>query len=66
MASDTIQEAIESAGKDAIKRAMADGHSVEGRSITELIEADKYLRAQTAAASGIGIRFYRTVPPGAI
>lgn len=63
---DTVKDAIEAEGKDAILRVVADGHSVEGRSIGELIEADRYLKAQTAAANGIGLRFHRTVPPGSI
>jgi hypothetical protein len=44
-----------------------DGQTIVRRSIKEQIEADQYLAAKTAAASGnqfFGLRMRKIVPPG--
>jgi len=48
------------------KRAAGDSGSVEQHSLTEQIEADRYLASKEAAKSnGLGIRVTKLVPPGA-
>ena len=48
------------------KRAAGDSGSVEQHSLTEQIEADRYLASKEAAKSkGLGIRMSKLVPPGA-
>jgi hypothetical protein len=47
------------------KRAAGDSGSVEQHSLTEQIEADRYLASKEAAKSkGLGIRVSKLVPPG--
>jgi len=48
------------------KRAAGDSGSVEQHSLTEQIEADRYLASKGATKSkGLGIRVTKLVPPGA-
>ena len=48
------------------KRAAGDSGSVEQHSLTEQIEADRYLSSKAAAKSkSRGLRFNKLVPPGA-
>ncbi len=45
------------------KRVQSDDTSVEGRDIRELIEADRYVKAQRAAGKPRrGLRFIKAVP----
>ena len=48
------------------KRAQADSVSVEQHSLTEQIEADRYLSSKVAAKKGLGVRMTKVVPPGAV
>jgi hypothetical protein len=48
------------------KRAQGDSGSVEQHSLTEQIEADRYLSSKEAAKKGLGIRMTKVVPPGAV
>ena len=47
------------------KRAQSDSVSVEQHSLTEQIEADRYLSSKEAAKKGLGVRMTRVSPPGA-
>ncbi len=48
------------------KRAAGDSGSVEQHSLTEQIDADRYLASKEAAKSkGLGVRVTKLVPPGA-
>ncbi len=47
------------------KRAQGDSGSVEQHSLTEQIEADRYLSSKEAAKKGLGVRMTKVVPPGA-
>lgn len=48
------------------KRARGDSGEMEQHSLTEQIEADRYLNSKEAAKSkGLGIRMTKLVPPGA-
>lgn len=38
----------------------------EGRSLTELIEADKYLARKAARSPKAGVRLVRVIPPGTV
>ena len=57
---DTIRESA--AGP---KRAAGDSGSVEQHSLTEQIEADRYLASKEAAKKGLGVKMTKVVPPGA-
>jgi hypothetical protein len=46
------------------KRVISDGTTVEQHGLPDQIAADKYLRAKTAAAKGIGLRLVKLVPGG--
>jgi len=49
------------------RRAAGDSGSMEQHSLSEQIEADRYLASKTAARSGsLGIRKAKLVPPGAV
>lgn len=48
------------------KRAQCDSGSVEQHSITEQIEADRYLSSKEAAKKGLGVRMTKVVPPGTV
>jgi hypothetical protein len=60
--------------RDVIREAAAGPSSVSGdagtvsqRSLSELIEADKYLAAkESARAPRRGLRFSKLIPPGAV
>lgn len=58
---DTIKEAAE-----APKKIAVDGQTVENHDLASLIEADRYLKSRTAAASGLGVRYSKFVPPGSV
>lgn len=48
------------------KRAKGDSGEVEQHTLTEQIEADRYLNSKKAAkAKGLGVRVTKLVPPGA-
>jgi len=50
----------------ATVKSMQNGdQKAEARPISELIEADKYLAAKTAAATSPRVVFNKLVPPGA-
>ena len=58
--SNTIRESAQTA-----KRAKGDNGEMEQHSLTEQIEADRYLRNQDAAKRGPGgLRFSKLIPPG--
>lgn len=58
-------ETIETAAVEPAS-ASADGVQMQARSISELIEADRYLASKRAAANGFGgIRMAKIVPGGA-
>jgi hypothetical protein len=60
-----LEAAIETAAENP-QSANVDGVSVTQRSISELIEADKYLEAKKAARrKNRGLRYTKIVPPGA-
>jgi hypothetical protein len=47
------------------KRVRTDAGEVESQSLSDMIEADKYLAARNAtAASNRGLRFNKLIPPG--
>jgi len=53
------------------KRVRTDAGEVEAQDLGDMIEADKYLSAKNAAASGTGntrrgLRFNKLLPPGSI
>ena len=49
------------------KSAKGDSISVEQHSLSEQIEADRYLASKKAAGGkGLGIRISKIVPPGAV
>ncbi len=61
-----FSETIETAAVEPAE-AMADGVQVKSRSISELIEADRYLAAKRAAAKGQGgLRFSKIVAPSSV
>jgi hypothetical protein len=47
------------------KRASGDAGSVEQHSLTEQIEADRYLASKQAAKKGLGIKMTKVIPPAA-
>jgi hypothetical protein len=52
---------------DSPARASVDGTSADARSISELIEADKYLAARRARKSSVlPVRIAKTRPPGIV
>lgn len=56
----TIRESAQSA-----KRAKGDNGELEQHALSELVEADRYLRNREAAKAGPrALRFSRVVPPG--
>lgn len=60
----TIPAAIDSTAKGPASVSV-DGTSVQQQDISKLIEADRYLKGQTAAAKPpFGLRFARLKPPG--
>jgi len=47
------------------RRARGDSGEVEQHSLTDQIEADRYLNSKKAASgSGLGVRMSKLVPPG--
>lgn len=61
-----LESQIESLASQA-KDVTVDGQRVIRRSLSELIEADKYLSARAASRSsgngGLGIKFVKLIPP---
>ena len=47
------------------KRARGDSGEMEQHSLTDQIEADRYLNSKQAAKKGVGVRFSKLSPPGA-
>ncbi|MBI5865599.1 MAG: hypothetical protein HZB38_14040 [Planctomycetes bacterium] len=62
---DTIQDAIHENAAGP-KKAQGDSGSVEQHSLTEQIEADRYLASKEAVKKGLGVRMMKVVPPGAV
>ncbi len=62
MAEDLEQTIRENASGPA--KASGDAGSVEQHSLTEQIEADRYLASKRAANKGLGVRMVKVVPPG--
>ena len=61
---DELEDQIrENAGQP--RRASADGVEAEQHSLTEQIEADRYLESKDAMRQGRGFRLAKMVPPGA-
>ena len=50
---------------DGPKRARGDSGEMEQHSLSEQIEADRYLNSKQAVKNGLGIRLTKLVPPGA-
>jgi hypothetical protein len=60
-----LENTIETAAENP-QSASVDGVTVTQRSLSELIEADKYLQAKKASRrKNRGLRYTRIVPPGA-
>jgi hypothetical protein len=60
----TVEEQIERTAIDGIQSATTQGQSVTKQSISELIEADKYLQGKTAQKRNhLGV-FMRKIVPG--
>lgn len=60
-----ISETIRRSATEGVKRAKGDNGEMEQHSLTEQIEADRYLCNKKAASRGPGgLRFTRIVPPG--
>lgn len=65
MASNTIQESIETQALGRVKKAAEEGRSIEHMSVAELIEAERYLAGKTASAKPhFGLRMTKCIPPG--
>lgn len=62
---DELEQAIRDNAQGPAKAA-GDSGSVEQHSLTEQIEADRYLASKEAAKKGLGIRMTKVVPPGAV
>jgi hypothetical protein len=45
--------------------ASVDGQTIKQRSVTEQIEADRYLASKQAAKKGLGVKMTKVSPPGA-
>lgn len=64
MSAEPIQDAIGDLATGPQSMSV-DGQTVNERSISELIEADKYLKEVAAAKrSKLGLRFAKLIPPG--
>lgn len=66
--SDEVSDALKTAAQQP-KRVRTDAGEVEAHSLTDQIEADKYLAAKAAASSSNvhrGLRFNKIIPPGTI
>lgn len=64
MSSDPIQDAIADAATSP-QSTTVDGQTMNERSVSDLIEADQYLKqVANAKKKNIGIRFIRMTPPG--
>lgn len=59
-----LTDAITDRAQEPLK-ASGDSGSMEQRPIAELIEADRYVKGNAAAAKGLGMRHVKLVPPGA-
>lgn len=62
---DELEQAIRDNAQGPAK-ASGDSGSVEQHSLTEQIEADRYLSSKEAANKGLGIRMTKVLPPGAV
>jgi hypothetical protein len=47
------------------RRARGDSGEMEQHSLSDQIEADRYLNSKRAAKKGVGVRFTKLSPPGA-
>ena len=62
---DTIEEAIDEIAKAGIRQVSDETGSVERTPINDLIKADQYIAAKTAAGKKhFGLRMTKLVPPG--
>lgn len=63
---DTIQEKITEQALSAIDRVKTDAGEVQATKLSDLIEADRYLRSVNASKNPTGgLRIRKLVPPGA-
>ena len=61
----TVEEAIDAAARGLVSSSTEGDQSVQYHSIKDLIEADRYLSAKTAAGKKhFGLRFTKLIPPG--
>lgn len=65
---DAISETLATAATSGVSEVAGDAGSTKRYSLSEMIEADKYLRAKAAAATSKrgGLRFIKLTPPGAV
>lgn len=64
---ETVSEAIEESAIDNVRRVSTGNVSIEGHSLRDQIEADKYLNAKdpdAAATPHFGMRFSKMIPGG--
>lgn len=64
---ETIQESIEDSALENVRRLTTGNVSVEGHSLRDQIEADKYLSGRSETAANLperGLRFSKMIPPG--
>jgi hypothetical protein len=64
---ETLAEAIERAAKEP-KSASGDTGSMTSHSLSEMIEADKYVKSQSAMQPRrkFGLRQFKHIPPGTV
>ena len=60
---DDLSDAI-STNAQQPKKMTGDEGSVEQHSLSEQIEADRYLKSNAAARRGLGMRHVKLIPPG--
>lgn len=62
---DTISDAIDENARGP-KKVQVGNQSVEAHPLPEQIEADRYVKGQSAASKNhLGMRFIQLIPPGA-
>ncbi len=64
----TIKDAIDQAARENLASVTVGNQSASTHSISDLIEADRYLASKNATANGgvkgFGLRFQKIKPPG--
>lgn len=65
---DAISEKLATIATTGVSEVSGDAGSTKLYSLTEMIAAEKYLRAKSAAANSPrgGLRFVKLIPPGAV